>query len=201
MGRAQRNPSLFYAAIDGYRFAPPILRAPGMTTSIELSEPDAMTFAKDGALRIRAALDARICGGSRMRSRICRRTRPASGFTGFLRFGRFLHHQARSGRWRPRPSAQPPGRSEPSSSTRRLPPTGDFRGIRIERSWSPSGLRSKALARGPSKAVCFTWRHRLIRCPAWVTLRVHFDPVPETNAPLLIAPGSHRLGQIPARRS
>jgi len=29
-----------------------------------------------------------------------------------------------------------------------------------------------------------------------VTLRVHLDPVPETNAPLLIAPGSHRLGQI-----
>jgi hypothetical protein len=30
-----------------------------------------------------------------------------------------------------------------------------------------------------------------------VTLRVHLDPVPETNAPLLIAPGSHRLGRIP----
>ena len=30
-----------------------------------------------------------------------------------------------------------------------------------------------------------------------VTLRVHLDAVPETNAPLLIAPGSHRLGQIP----
>lgn len=30
-----------------------------------------------------------------------------------------------------------------------------------------------------------------------VTLRVHLDPAPETNAPLLVAPGSHRLGQIP----
>jgi hypothetical protein len=30
-----------------------------------------------------------------------------------------------------------------------------------------------------------------------VTLRVHLDPVPLTNAPLLIAPGSHRLGRIP----
>jgi ectoine hydroxylase-related dioxygenase (phytanoyl-CoA dioxygenase family) len=29
-----------------------------------------------------------------------------------------------------------------------------------------------------------------------VTLRVHLDPVPTTNAPLLIAPGSHRLGRI-----
>lgn len=29
-----------------------------------------------------------------------------------------------------------------------------------------------------------------------VTLRVHLDPVPITNAPLLVAPGSHRLGRI-----
>lgn len=29
-----------------------------------------------------------------------------------------------------------------------------------------------------------------------VTLRVHLDPVPATNAPLMIAPGSHRLGRI-----
>lgn len=30
-----------------------------------------------------------------------------------------------------------------------------------------------------------------------VTLRVHLDPVAEDNAPLLIAPGSHRLGRVP----
>ena len=30
-----------------------------------------------------------------------------------------------------------------------------------------------------------------------VTLRVHLDPVPATNAPLLVAPGSHRLGLVP----
>ena len=29
-----------------------------------------------------------------------------------------------------------------------------------------------------------------------ITLRVHLDRVPQTNAPLLIAPGSHRLGRI-----
>lgn len=29
-----------------------------------------------------------------------------------------------------------------------------------------------------------------------LTLRVHLDPVPEANAPLLVAPGSHRLGRI-----
>lgn len=29
-----------------------------------------------------------------------------------------------------------------------------------------------------------------------ITLRVHLDPVPQTNAPLLIAPGSHHLGRI-----
>lgn len=31
------------------------------------------------------------------------------------------------------------------------------------------------------------------------TLRVHLDPVPATNAPLLIAPGSHRFGRIAER--
>lgn len=30
-----------------------------------------------------------------------------------------------------------------------------------------------------------------------VTLRVHLDPVPIDNAPLLIAPGSHRAGRVP----
>ncbi len=30
-----------------------------------------------------------------------------------------------------------------------------------------------------------------------ITLRAHFDAVPATNAPLLIAPGSHKLGRIP----
>ncbi|RIV86914.1 phytanoyl-CoA dioxygenase [Aurantiacibacter zhengii] len=33
-----------------------------------------------------------------------------------------------------------------------------------------------------------------------VTLRLHLDDVDETNAPLLIAPGSHRLGLIPESR-
>lgn len=33
-----------------------------------------------------------------------------------------------------------------------------------------------------------------------VTLRVHLDDVPEDNAPLLVAPGSHRLGRIPEGR-
>jgi hypothetical protein len=30
-----------------------------------------------------------------------------------------------------------------------------------------------------------------------VTVRVHLDDVPVTNAPLIIAPGSHRLGRVP----
>ncbi len=34
-----------------------------------------------------------------------------------------------------------------------------------------------------------------------VTLRVHLDDVPETNAPLLIAPGSHRLGKVPVEQT
>ncbi|WP_010542753.1 phytanoyl-CoA dioxygenase family protein [Sphingomonas elodea] len=32
---------------------------------------------------------------------------------------------------------------------------------------------------------------------AMVTLRIHLDAVPADNAPLLIAPGSHRLGRVP----
>jgi hypothetical protein len=32
-----------------------------------------------------------------------------------------------------------------------------------------------------------------------LTLRIHLDPVGPDNAPLLIAPGSHRLGPLPAR--
>lgn len=31
-----------------------------------------------------------------------------------------------------------------------------------------------------------------------VTLRIHLDDVPSTNAPLLIAPGSHKIGRVPA---
>jgi ectoine hydroxylase-related dioxygenase (phytanoyl-CoA dioxygenase family) len=30
-----------------------------------------------------------------------------------------------------------------------------------------------------------------------ITVRIHLDDVPETNAPLLIAPGSHRFGRVP----
>ncbi|WP_183397692.1 phytanoyl-CoA dioxygenase family protein [Kaistia hirudinis] len=30
-----------------------------------------------------------------------------------------------------------------------------------------------------------------------ITLRVHLDDVPATNAPLLVAPGSHRFGRVP----
>ena len=30
-----------------------------------------------------------------------------------------------------------------------------------------------------------------------LTLRMHLDDVPADNAPLLIAPGSHRLGKVP----
>lgn len=32
------------------------------------------------------------------------------------------------------------------------------------------------------------------------TIRIHLDPVPRDNAPLLVAPGSHRLGLVAAER-
>ena len=31
---------------------------------------------------------------------------------------------------------------------------------------------------------------------AMITLRIHLDPVPDDNAPLLVLPGSHKLGRI-----
>jgi hypothetical protein len=108
-----------------------------MTTSIELSEPDAMTFAKDGALRIRAALDA--SDFRRLEEAVANLPPDQAGIRlyGIPALRPFLASPGAI--WKVAASAPPPGRSEPSSSTRRLPPTGDFRGIRIERSWSPGG--------------------------------------------------------------
>ena len=40
-------------------------------------------------------------------------------------------------------------------------------------------------------------RARIAILEATATLRVHLDPVDADNAPLLIAPCSHRLGRIP----
>ena len=132
-----------------------------------------------------------------MRSRTCRRTRPASGFTGFLRFDRFSHHQARSGRWRPRSSAKPPGLVrailfDKTSSTNWGLPWHQDRTIVVTRrveveGFGPWTVKSGLLHVAPPFDLL----------AGMVTLRVHLDPVPETNAPLLIAPGSHRLGQIP----
>ena len=106
--------------------------------SIAPSKPDTMTFAKDGALRIRAALNASDLRGL-------------------------------------------------EDAVANLPP--DQAGIRLYgipalRPWT---VKSGLLHVAPPFDLL----------AGMVTLRVHLDPVPETNAPLLIAPGSHRLGQIP----
>lgn len=130
-----------------------------------------------------------------MRSRICRWIRLASGFTGFLRFDRFSHHQVRSGRWQPRSSAMPPVRAilfDKTASTNWGLPWHQDRTIVVTRrvevaGFGPWTLKSGLLHVAPPFDVL----------AGMVTLRVHLDSVPETNAPLLIAPGSHRLGQIP----
>ena len=59
--------------------------------------------------------------------------------------------------------------------------------------------RSRVLARGPLRAGLLHVAPPFDLLAGMVTLRVHLDPVPETNAPLLIAPGSRRLGQFPSR--
>jgi hypothetical protein len=69
-----------------------------MTTSIALLEPDAMSFEKDGALRIRAALDASDL--RRLEDAVANlpSDQLASGFTEFPHFDRFLHQQEQSDR-------------------------------------------------------------------------------------------------------
>lgn len=53
-------------------------------------------------------------------------------------------------------------------------------------SWGPWSLKAGLQHVEPPFAVI----------EAMVTLRVHLDAVPISNAPLLIAPGSHRLGRV-----
>ena len=197
MGRAQRNPSLFYAAIDGYRFAPPIQRAPGMTTSIELSEPDAMTFAKDGALRIRAALDA--SDFRRLEEAVANLPPDQAGIRlyGIPALRPFLASPGAI--WKLAAAvlgeAARPVRAilfDKTSSTNWGLPWHQDRTIVVTRrveveGFGPWTVKSGLLHVAPPFELL----------AGMVTLRVHLDAVSETNAPLLIAPGSHRRGQIP----
>jgi hypothetical protein len=136
-----------------------------MTTSIELPKPDAMIFAKDGALRIRAALDASDLQG--LEDAVANLPPDQAGIRlyGISALRSFLASPGVI--WKLAASvlgeAARPVRAilfDKTSSTNWGLPWHQDRTIR-------GGWRSKALGRGPSRAGCFTWRHRLICCPAW----------------------------------
>jgi hypothetical protein len=168
-----------------------------MTTSIELPDPDAMTFAKDGAMRIRAALDASDL--RRLEDAIANLPPDQAGIRlyGILALVPFLASPGAI--WKLAASvlgeSARPVRAilfDKTPSTNWGLPWHQDRTIVVIRRVEAEGF-------GP-----WTVKSGLLHVAppfdllaGMVTLRVHLDPVPETNAPLLIAPGSHRMGQIP----
>ena len=167
-----------------------------MTTSIELPEPDAMTFAKDGALRIRAVLDASDL--LKLEDAVANLPPDQAGIRlyGIPALRPFLASPGAI--WKVAAAvlgeAARPVRAilfDKTSSTNWGLPWHQDRTIVVIRRVEVAGF-------GP-----WTVKSGLLHVAppfdllaGMVTLRVHLDPVPETNAPLLIAPGSHRLGQI-----
>jgi len=168
-----------------------------MTTSSELPEPDAMSFAKDGALRIRAALDAADL--RRLEDAVANLPPDQAGIRlhGIPALRPFLASPGAI--WKVAASvlgeAARPVRAilfDKTSATNWGLPWHQDRTIVVTRrveveGFGPWTVKSGLLHVAPP----FDLLARM------VTLRVHLDPVPEMNAPLLIAPGSHRLGQIP----
>jgi hypothetical protein len=168
-----------------------------MTTSIELPEPDAMTFARDGALRIRAALD--LLDLRRLEDAVANLPPDQAGIRlhGVPELRPLLAPSGAIGRVAALAlgDACRPVRAilfdKTSSTNWGLPWHQDrtivvIRRVEVE-GFGPWTVKSGLLHVAPPFDLL----------AGMVTLRVHLDPVPETNAPLLIAPGSHRLGQIP----
>ena len=155
-----------------------------------------MTFAKDGALRIRAALDAADL--RRLEDAVAGLPPDQAGIRlyGIPVLRPFLASPGAIWRWQAGPRRSRSARRailfDKTSSTNWGLPWHQDRTIVVTRRVEVEGF-------GP-----WTVKTGLLHVAppfdllaGMVTLRVHLDPVPETNAPLLIAPGSHRLGQIP----
>lgn len=168
-----------------------------MTAGVALPEPDAMTLATDGALRIRAALHATDLRSLEEAVACLPPDQAGVRLYGVPALQPFL---AASGAiWKAAASAlgeaARPVRAilfDKTASTNWGLPWHQDRTIVVTRrveveGFGPWTVKSGLLHVAPP----FDLLARM------VTLRVHLDAVPETNAPLLIAPGSHRLGQIP----
>jgi Phytanoyl-CoA dioxygenase (PhyH) len=164
--------------------------------SIELSGPDAMTFAEDGALRRRRALSAAEV--QQLEHAIAGLPPDQAGIRlhGIAALGPLLASSGAVGRVAAAVlgDAAQPVRAilfDKTAFTNWSLPWHQDRTIAVtERvdvaGFGPWTLKSGLLHVAPPFEVL----------AGMVTLRVHLDSVPETNAPLLIAPGSHRRGQI-----
>ena len=163
---------------------------------IELPKSDVTTFAKDGALRIRAALHASELRG--LEDAVANLPPDQAGIR-LYGIPALLPFLASPGViWKLAASvlgeAARPVRAilfDKTSSTNWGLPWHQDRTIVVTRrveveGFGPWTVKSGLLHVAPPFDLL----------AAMVTLRVHLDAVPETNAPLLIAPGSHRLGQI-----
>jgi Phytanoyl-CoA dioxygenase (PhyH) len=164
---------------------------------LELSPPDATSFARDGALHLRAALGAADL--QRLESAINGLPPDQAGI-----------------RLRGIPALRP--LLAPSGAVGRVAAAVLGHGARAGRAilFDKSAAANWALPWHQDRTIAVSERVDVVGFGPWtvksgllhvappfellagmVTLRVHLDPVPETNAPLLIAPGSHRLGRIP----
>lgn len=168
-----------------------------MTAAVALPEPDAMTFVTDGALRIRAALDATDLHSLEEAVAYLPPDQAGIRLYGIPALRPFLAASGAIGKVATSALGEDvrPVRAilfDKTASTNWGLPWHQDRTIVVTRrvdveGFGPWTVKSNLLHVAPP----FELLARM------VTLRVHLDAVPETNAPLLIAPGSHRLGQIP----
>lgn len=163
----------------------------------ESTEPDALTFARDGAQRFRSALGSAVLHGVESALAVLPRDQAGVRIHGVVPLRPFL---APSG---------PVGGVAVSVLGAGCRPV---RAILFDKTpatnWSLGWHQDRTVAVAARMDVegfgPWTVKNGLVHVAppfellaGMVTLRVHLDPVPATNAPLLVAPGSHRLGRIP----
>jgi hypothetical protein len=171
----------------------------GLMLSPALSDPDAETFACSGALRFPSAIDAADLQGTENAITCLPPNQAGVRIHGISNLEPFLHHTGPIGAIAARVlgSTCRPVRVILFDKT----PTTNWRlGWHQDRTIAVL-TRIDVDGFGP-----WTCKKGLTHVAppfsvlaGMVTLRVHLDPVSATNAPLLIAPGSHRYGRIPER--
>jgi Phytanoyl-CoA dioxygenase (PhyH) len=169
----------------------------GLMLSSKLSDPDAQTFAQRGALRFPSAIDSADLQGIVNAIAGLPPNQAGIRIHGISNLEPFLHHTGPIGAIAARVlgSACSPVRAILFDKT---PKTNWRLGWHQDRTIAVL-TRIDVDGFGP-----WTCKKGLTHVAppfsvlaGMVTLRVHLDPVSTTNAPLLIAPGSHRYGRIP----